>query len=82
MSAIVTTQNREWLLFLLKACFEDVYVMENCKAIDVQRLIVDKTYHAPAPYKIIPVLDISIVVNFKNFSRFVEVVKGFSYALV
>ena len=56
--------------------------MDNCKAIDVQRLIVDKTYHAPVPCEIIPVLDLSIVVNFKNFSRFVEVVKGFSYALV
>ena len=56
--------------------------MDNCKAIDVQRLIVDKTYHAPVPCEIIPVLDLSIVVNFKNFSRFVEVAKEFSYALV
>ena len=51
--------------------------MENCKAIDVQRLIVDKTYRAPVPCEIIPVLDLSIVVNFKNFSRFVEVQKDF-----
>ena len=56
--------------------------MENCKVIDFQRLIVDKTYYAPVLCEIIPVLDLSIVVKFKNFSRFVEVAKGFSYALV
>ena len=51
--------------------------MGNCKSIDVQRLIVDKTYRAPVPREIIPVLDLSIVVNFENFSRFVEMQNDF-----
>ena len=67
MLAMLTKQNREWLLFLLKSRFKDVQVTENCKAINGQRLIVDKAYNAPASCEIIPVLDLSIVVNFKNF---------------
>ena len=58
---------QEVAAFLLKNRFKDVQVTENCKAIDGQRLIVDKAYHAPVPCEIIPVLDLSIVVNFKNF---------------
>ena len=51
--------------------------MTNWKVIDDQHLQLIKHIMHHAPSEILPVLDLSIAVSFKDIDRFVSIVKGF-----
>ena len=53
------------------------WIITNWKFIDEQHLKLIKHVINQAPAEILPVLDLSIVVNFKDIERFVSIAKGF-----
>lgn len=84
MLGMLTQQDREQLLSMFKKHALKIYnecitkwIMANWKVIDDQRLQLIKHIMHQSPSEILPVLDLSIAVNFKDIDRFVDVAKGF-----
>ena len=84
MLSTLTQNDREQLFSLFKKYVLKMYsdsithwIMTNWKVIDDQHLQLIKHIMHHAPSEILPVLDLSIAVSFKDIDRFVSIAKGF-----
>ena len=80
----IPQQEREDLFSLFKKYVLKMYndsitrwILTNWKVVDDQHLQLIKHIVHQAPFEIIPVLDLSIAVNFKDINRFISIAKGF-----